>query len=218
MGFWIFKKKGDSDEKLSYLHSSLNESFSRIKEDMHGVGEWINHLNETKEHHHEKIRDLDIRLRVIEEFMNDLMEQSPLEEVSDDLSKQLSKQEQTAVRLNQTGGLSKRLSKQLSKQPNSIQTDLEESLYSLTTMERTVVWSLLNTDLLLNYEDLSRILGKDKSTVRGQINNIKRKIPWLIEEKSESNGSKRFNINEDKKREILVNYVGKKAKTTKSES
>ena len=147
---------------------------------------------------------------ITEEFMNDLIEQSPLEEVSNDLSKQLSKQEQTTVRLNQTGRLSKQSFKQLSKQPNSTQTSLEESLYSLTTMERTVVWSLLNTDLLLNYEDLSRILGKDKSTVRGQINNIKRKIPWLIEEKNESDGSKRFSINEEKKREILVNYVGKR--------
>jgi DNA-directed RNA polymerase specialized sigma24 family protein len=214
MVFGFFRKRRDLEERFFNLHNSLNESFSKIKEDMHGVGEWIKHLNETKQEHHERLDDIETRLRVVEEFMNNLMEQSPLEEVS----KQLSKQDQTGVCLNQTDRLSKQLSKRMSKQLEEFQEEIELALLSLTTMERAVVWSLLNTDLLLSYEDLSRILGKDRSTVRGQVNNIKRKIPGLILEKSESNGVKRFYIEEDKKREILIKYTGKKVKNIKSKS
>ena len=180
---------------------------------MHGVGEWIKHLDQTKNHHHEKLENVDSRLRVVEEFMYNLTEQNSIDEVSE----QLSKQEQTAVRPKQTASVSKQPFGQSSKQQNVVQTDIERALFSLTAMERTVVWSLLNTDILLSYEDMERILGKDQSTVRGQINNIKRKIPELVLEKSESNGKKRFYIEEDKKREILVKYTGKKGKTIKSE-
>lgn len=204
MVFGFLKGMRKLDRKLSDLYDSLGDSFSKIKEDMEGVGEWIKHLDDAKQDHYERLESVESRLRVVEEFMHNLMEQSPIE----DVSKQLSKQIQTVVRPKQTD----KMSKQLSKQQTFVQTDIEKGLFSLTAMERTVVWSLLNTDLMLSYEDLERILGKDQSTVRGQINNIKRKIPELILEKSESNGKKRFYIDEDKKREILVKYTGKKQK------
>ncbi len=78
-------------------------------------------------------------------------------------------------------------------------------------MERAVVWALLNTDLKLSYEDLSVALGKDKSTLRGQINNIKTKSEDLIEEYTERDGKKRFYIGEKKKTEILKG-IGRKEK------
>ena len=199
--------------KLSGLHDSLNDSFSKIKEDMGSVGEWIKHFDQTKETHHSKIENLDTRLRSVEEFVMNLMEQSPVEKVS----KQVSKQEQTDTCPNQTVVLSKQVFEQPSKQESVVQTDIEGALLSLTAMERAVVWSLLNTDILVSYEDLGRILGKDQSTVRGQINNIKKKIPGLIKEKSEDSGKKRYYVNEEKKRDILVKYTGKKAKKVESE-
>jgi hypothetical protein len=214
MVFRLFKKRRDIEGKLSGLHDSLNDSFSRIKDDMGSVGEWIKHFDQTKEDHHSKIESLDTRLRSVEEFVMNLMEQSPVVEVS----KQLSKQEQTVVRPKQTDMVSKQVFEQSSKQQESVQTDIERALFSLTAMERTVVWSLLNTDILVCYEDLGRILGKDQSTVRGQLNNIKRKIPGLIEEKSESNGKKRYYVEEEKKRSILIKYMGKNRKSMKSES
>lgn len=210
MVFNFLKRRRDIEKKFSYLHDSLSDSFSKIKEDMQGVGEWIKHLDDAKNDHYEKLDDVDSRLKVVEEFIHNLTEQRPMEKVS----KQLSKHKQTAVRPKQTGGVSK----QLSKQSEGVQTDIEKGLFSLTAMERTVVWSLLNTDLLLSYGDMERILGKDQSTVRGQINNIKRKIPRLILEKSEGTGKKRFYINEEEKRDILIKYIGKKQKTIKSES
>ncbi len=205
--FNFFRKKGDLEKKFSHLHDTLNDSFSKIKEDMSGVGEWIKHLDETKTTHGEILEDMDSRLKIIEEFMLNLVEQTPQE----DVSKQLSKQIQTVVCPKQTDSVSK-------QQEISVQTDMEKELFRLTAMERTIVWSLLNTDIVLSYEDLSRILGKDESTVRGQINNIKKKIPGLLEEKSESNGKKRFFINDIKKREILIKYTKKPLKKIKSES
>lgn len=214
MFFGIFRRGGDVEKKFSQLHDSLSESFSRIKNDMESVGDWVKHFDDTNSKQHNKIDEIDRRLLKIEEFFLNVFEQGEF----DEMFGQVSKQEQTAVRPKQTVEPSKQSFGQVSKQQNGVQTDLERELYSLTPMERTVVWSLLNTDMLLSYEDLARILGKDISTVRGQINNIKRKMPQLVIEKSESNGKKRFYIEEEKKREILVKYIGKNKKKVESES
>ena len=214
MFFGIFRKGGDAEKKFSQLHDSLSESFSRIKNDMESVGDWIKHFNDTNSEQYDKIGEMDKRLLKIEEFILNMFEQGEINETFG----QVSKQKQTAVRPKQTAKPSKQSFGHLSKQQKSVQTDLEKELYSLTPMERTIVWSLLNTDMLLSYEDLARVLGKDTSTVRGQINNIKRKIPGLVLEKSESNGKKRFYVEEEKKREILVKYVGKNKKRVESES
>ena len=95
-------------------------------------------------------------------------------------------------------------------------------LKKLTLMERAVVWALLNTDLKLSYEDLSVALGKDKSTLRGQINNIRTKSEGLIEEYPEKDGKKRFCISENIKSEVLKGVKKKetiqpKIKKVKSE-
>jgi hypothetical protein len=43
----------------------------------------------------------------------------------------------------------------------------------------------------LSYEDLAMLLGKERATVRGQVNAVKQKINGLIEEIIEKNGKKR---------------------------
>ena len=55
----------------------------------------------------------------------------------------------------------------------------------------------------LGYDDLSAILGKEKSTIRGQINAIKAKSENLIEESIEKNGKKRVFIPEEIKEKML---------------
>ena len=55
----------------------------------------------------------------------------------------------------------------------------------------------------LGYDDLSAILGKEKSTIRGQINAIKSKSENLIEESIEKNGKKRVFIPEEIKEKML---------------
>ena len=76
----------------------------------------------------------------------------------------------------------------------------------------------MNSDLKLSYEDLARLLGKERSTIRGQINSIKQKSEGLIEEITEPNGKKRVFVNEEIK-EKLLKYakvrVSKKKKSKK---
>ncbi|MBA7685000.1 hypothetical protein ES703_93413 [subsurface metagenome] len=65
------------------------------------------------------------------------------------------------------------------------------------------MWILLNSDMKLSYDDLAAILGKERSTIRGQINAIKQKSDGLIEELIEKNGKKRVYIKENVKEKML---------------
>jgi len=71
----------------------------------------------------------------------------------------------------------------------------------------------------LSYEDLALLLGKERSTIRGQVNTIKQKSEGLIEEMTEKNGKKRVYI-PDVIKEKLSKYakVRVKKKSKKSES
>jgi len=214
------KKHKEIEEKFFDLHQSLHNSFSNIKDDMHNIGKWVSNFKEKHDDHHKKFELLNYRVNNMEEVLEEM--------------RVVWTRVQTAV---QTGGLSKQtqtdsrpnsrptLSKQLSKQGKNSEGEalFVEKLRNLTMMERAVVWALLNTDLKLSYEDLSIALGKDKSTLRGQINNIKTKSEGLVEEYVEKEGKKRFFISEKNKTKILKGIgrkekIAKKAKKTKSES
>tara|TARA_Y100000034_G_scaffold119266_1_gene160851 strand:+ start:103 stop:324 length:222 start_codon:yes stop_codon:yes gene_type:complete len=55
----------------------------------------------------------------------------------------------------------------------------------------------------LSYDDLAAMLGKERSTIRGQINSIKQKVKGLIEEVIEKSGKKRLFIPENMKEKLL---------------
>ena len=191
MDFWIFGKKRGHEKKWSDLHSKLDGSFSNIKKDMQNISKWIKHFDNFKDEHSEKIQGMDVRLRAIEMLLENLKHQKnflALEGVS----------KQTPVRLKQTS-----VAVQTPVQTGVQTSNLSYSLRSLTMMERALVWTLLNTDLKLNYNDLSLVMGKNKSTVRGQINNIKSKSEGLVLESVEKDGSKRFYISERIKERLL---------------
>ena len=111
--------------------------------------------------------------------------------------------------------------KQLSKQSHTvrdkqtavvgIQTPVQSSVQSaflrnLTASERMLVWVLLNTEMRLSCEDIAVLLNKDKSTIRGQVNNIKAKSEGLVKEVIENTGKKRFFVEEEMK-EMLLKQV-----------
>ena len=68
--------------------------------------------------------------------------------------------------------------------------------------ERAILWVLLNSELKLSYDDLAAVLGKERSTLRGQINSIKQKGE-IIQEVVEENGKKRVFIPEEIKEKLL---------------
>ena len=119
------------------------------------------------------------------------------------VNKQLFKQRQTAD-YKQTGVLGVQ---------TGVQTGVQMSfLSSLSTMERAIVWVLLNTDMKLSCEDIAAILNKEKSTIRGQINAIKQKSEGMVEEAIEKNGKKRYFVGEEVKDMLLSNMKAEKKK------
>ena len=215
--FWFFKKKKkgqELEEKFSNLHNSLHNSFSNIKKDINNMSSWVGHLKNKHDNHNKKFELLNYRINNIEEVLEDLRDVWTRVQTAVQTGG-VSKQTQTDSRPNSCPEVSKQLSKQENRENKSGNSEKEitiiDSLRNLTMMERAVVWALLNTDLKLSYEDLSIALGKDKSTLRGQINNLKTKSEGLIEEYTEKDGKKRFYINEKKKNSILKG-IGRKEK------
>jgi hypothetical protein len=82
--------------------------------------------------------------------------------------------------------------------------NLYDILHNLTSNERLLVFTLMNSgDMKLSYEDLARLLGKERSTVRGQINTIKQKSEGLIMELTEPSGKKRVYVREEVRNKLM---------------
>jgi predicted transcriptional regulator len=77
------------------------------------------------------------------------------------------------------------------------------NLEQFSVTERAILWILLNSEMKLSYDDLAAMLGKERSTIRGQINTIKSKSESIIEEQIERNGKKRVFIPEEIKEKML---------------
>ncbi|MBU3923285.1 MAG: hypothetical protein KJ592_00035 [Nanoarchaeota archaeon] len=174
------------------LREDVQNSFDHVKKDFNKVGEWIKHLDDKHVSHEGELSNIKSQLLSIK---------SDLIEIKDFISffgPQIS------------SGLSKQVPTTNFKQvmPTTVQTAVQtgvqsDILESLTVMERAIVWALLNSELKLSYEDLAMVLGKDKSTIRGQINTIKQKEGNIIMEKRESNGKKRLYIPDEIKSMIM---------------
>jgi len=186
LGLFGHKKRFDT------LKSEVHDSFGNVKRDFNKVGEWIKHLDDKHTSHGDEIDNIKDQLLTI---------QSDLLKIKDfitffgpQMSKNLSKQSQTNV-VKQT-------------MPHAVQTDVQTAvqtdiLSNLTVMERAIVWALLNSEMKLSYEDLAALLGKDKSTIRGQINTIKQKNELIIMESVEITGKKRLYIPEEIRSKIV---------------
>ena len=202
--FGFFNNKKRVDE----LKIEVQDSFSHVKKDFNKVGDWITHFDDKTK----------IGQTEMEEIKSQILSiQSDLLEIKDfisffgpTMSKSMSKQQQTsAVKQTLSEGVQ-----------TGVQTEI---LTTLTVMERAIVWALINAEMKLSYEDLAALLGKDKSTIRGQINAIKQKNMHLIEESREITGKKRLYIPEEKRSMILKSLkvkvqAGKKSEKVKSES
>lgn len=192
-GFFSRKKKVDA------LEEEIKESFNHVKQDFNKVGQWISHLDAKNKERDSDIDDLKTQLEAVQAELGEM------KELVSFFGPKLSKQPQT--------GQDKQMGVEVVQTP--VQTAVQTSILSnLTVMERAIVWALVNSEMNLSYEDLAALLGKDKSTIRGQINAIRQKSEGLIVEAIEANGKKRLAIPE-KMKDFLVKSVKVRVKSQK---
>lgn len=180
-----------SKRKIDKLREEVQDSFNHVRKDVNKIGDWIKHLDDKKERNSNEIDELKEEIKSIKEDINS---------IKDSISFFGG-----VVQKREIGHKQRDTNKQTEEA--SVQTTVQTAVQTseidkLTVMERAIIWALLNTDMRLSYEDLSALLGKEKSTIRGQINSIKQKIPGVIEEFREQNGKKRVYISEEMKKNI----------------
>ena len=197
--FGLFKKKREVEK----LKEEIRGSFDSVKEDFNKIGKWIEHLDDKHATKDEEISKLKSHISEMQDDLDEVKEFISF--FGPQLSKRLSKQGQTG-RVKQTG---------VEGVQTPVQTAVQTSILSdLTVMERAIVWALINSEMRLSYEDLAALLGKDKSTIRGQINTIKQKSEGLVEEVTEANGKKRLFIPE-KVKSLVVKSVKVRVRSNK---
>jgi len=186
--FGLFNRK----KEVEQLKKDTKEGFESVKKDISSVSGWIKHLDSEKDLQKRDVDDLKEILSTIQEeleglknvvaIMNDLKSNRVFKTPKQVFNKQ------TGVYAVQTG----------------VQTAVQTpKLDQFSITERAIIWILLNSDMKLSYEDISAMLGKEKTTIRGQINTIKQKSETLIEESIEQNGKKRLFIPENIKNTLL---------------
>jgi hypothetical protein len=185
-GWFSWKKEGEK------IREDTKKGFEFVKKDISSLTGWIKHLDSEKNLQKKDIDTLIGDLSSIKEEVESL--KNVLSMMNDLKPKQLFKtnkqllNKQTSVYTVQT----------------AVQTAVQTpNLDQFSVTERAILWILLNADMKLGYDDLSAILGKEKSTIRGQINTIKSKSEGLIEESIEKNGKKRVFIPEEIKEKML---------------
>ncbi|MCK5600864.1 hypothetical protein KAR91_03285, partial [Candidatus Pacearchaeota archaeon] len=186
--FWLITAK----KEVKKIQSDTKKGFESVKKDMGVINGWIKHLSTEKDSQGAQISDLRALLSTAQEeieglknivsVMNDLQPKQAFK-----TAKRLTNK-QTAVYDIQTGVQS------------GVQTP---KLSDFSVTERAILWILLNDERKLSYDDLAAILGKERSTIRGQINTIKQKNNSVIDEVIEKNGKKRVYISTEIKEKML---------------
>ena len=201
--FWFFSGK----KEVEKIKEETHKGFISVKNDINSISEWIKHLDVEKNKQRietEEIKDiLSTMQEDLENLKNVFQMMNEFKPKQSFKTSQQSLQKQTSVYAVQTG----------------VQTGVQTpNLEQFSITERAIIWVLLNTDMNLSYEDLAVMLGKEKTTIRGQINSIKQKSEGLIQEIIEKNGKKRLYIPQDireklvKKPKVSVNKQKNKKK------
>ena len=204
--FWFFRKRGEVEN----IKEETKHSFNAVKKEIENVSGWIKHLDDQDKIQTQEIEDIKDILSSIQENIEGIKNAFSFmeENQKDDFFNRLFKQprgvfnKQTAVQGVQT------------PVQTAVQTARFDYFRGFSVMERAIVWVLLNTELKLSYDDIAAMLGKSRSTIRGQINSIKQKSEGMIEEQIETNGKKRVYIPEQIK-EKLLKSVKVRVKTEK---
>ena len=201
---WFFKKK-----EVQKVKEDTKKAFDDVKKDIASVTGWIKHLDSERSLHEKDISDIKENLSniisEIEGIKNIISIMGNIKTNSVFKTPKQVFEKQTGVYAVQTG----------------VQTGVQTpNLNQFSITERAIIWVLLNTDMKLSYDDIAAMLGKEKSTIRGQINSIKQKSESMLEETIEKNGKKRVFIPEEIKEKLLKKSkvrVGIEKKSKKDE-
>src|SRR3989344_779261 len=181
---WLFgTKKNEFEEQIK-------KSFSDVKDDMDKVGDWLTHLDQQDKQLFSAVSSIKEELSSIREELGVFREEAQ-ESVYEQETKQVFKK--LPVLGKQMAVLDVQEPVQTAVQTGTIY----DILKSLSGNERLIVYTILNSDMKLSYEDLALMLGKERATIRGQVNAIKQKAEGLLLEQSEKNGKKRVFIPAD---------------------
>jgi len=183
------------------LEEETKKGFSAVKEDMEKIGKWLKHLNDEDKQLFESFSKLKHDLSTIKGDIEEIKESINLA-VEERVNKQVFKK--LPVLNEQTGVFGVQ---------EVVQTPVQTGNYydilkNLSGNERLIVFTLLNAEngMKMSYEDLAMLLGKERATIRGQVNAIKQKSESLLEEITEKNGKKRVFVPEEI-REKLLKYA-----------
>jgi len=184
---WFSGKK-----EIEKIKEDTKKSFDSVKKDIISVSGWIRHLDSEKNLQKRDIDEIKAVLSTIKEDVEGIKNVvSVMNELKTNRLSKTPKQlfnKQTAVYAVQTG----------------VQTGVQTpNLSQFSVTERAILWVLLNTDMKLSYDDIAAMLGKERSTIRGQINIIKQKSGGIVEEEIEKNGKKRVFIPDEIKEKML---------------
>ncbi len=186
---WL--KRGN---KLDQIQKDTKTGFSAVQKDISSISGWIKHLDSQTTSHNGDISGIKSLLEEMRQDINGLKNAFSMEQESQ--ANTLFKTE-TPILGQETVVFSEEAPKKTPVQAPKM------DKFSVT--ERSIIWILLNSDMKLSYEDLSSILGKEKSTIRGQINTIKQKDNDIISDFIEKNGKKRIYIDHKIKEKMLKN-------------
>jgi len=195
--FNFFTKKAEKRE-VDELKQAVQTGFNSVKQDIGDTSKWIKHLDSNDGAIKEEISELNDELATVKE---------ELENIKNIISIVGNKEvfKQTPTVFNKQTVFKGVL--------NSVQTGVQTAfLDKLSTTERAIVFVLLNSDMKLSYADLAAMLGKRKTTVRGQVNSIRQKSEGLIEEIISENNKKRVFIPEKIKNLLLKTQKSQKTR------
>tara|TARA_Y100000034_G_scaffold127187_1_gene179615 strand:- start:175 stop:774 length:600 start_codon:yes stop_codon:yes gene_type:complete len=186
--FGFFTKKAEKKD-VDELKMAVQTGFNKVKQDMDSYSQWIKHLDKNTSGVNEDIGELREELATVSEELENIKNMLAI------VGKGSFYQQSPTVFNKQTASVDV-----LNTVQSTVQTVF---LDNLTTNERAIVFVLMNSDLKLSYEDLAAMLGKRKSTIRGQVNSIRQKSEGLIEEIIGENNKKRVFIPDQAKSLLL---------------
>ncbi len=196
-----------NNKKVDKLEKETKSSFKEVKKDFDAVGKWIKHLDSRDKQLFDFLNELKREMSSLNDEIEGVKEALSFMDLAEQ-NKQLSKK--SPVLAKQTAVYSVEEAVQ-----TPVQTaNFYDILQGLSSNERLIVFALMNSEMKLSYEDLARLLGKERSTIRGQINAIKAKSEGLIQELTEPSGKKRVYVSDEVK-EKLEKYAKVRVKGKK---